>query len=56
MNTDPSPPDTTVETESVPVTDLNEVLDPVDAPTEDTPETKPKTTGSGSGDSDIKMD
>ena len=56
MSTDPSPPDTTVETKSTTVTESTEVADPGDAPTQDIPETELKTAESGSGDSDIKMD
>lgn len=56
MSTDPSPPDTTLENKSIAVTEPIEVADPGDVPAQDIPETEPKTTGSGSGDSDIKMD
>ena len=56
MSTDPSPPDTTVETKSTTVTESAEVADPGDAPTQDIPGTELKTAESGSGDSDIKMD
>jgi len=56
MSTDPSPPDTTLETKSTIVTEPAEVVDPGDAPTQGISETEPKTTESGSGDSDIKMD
>jgi len=55
MSTDPSPPDTTVETNSTTVTEPTEIADPSDLPIQDTQEIEPKTTGSGSGDSDIKM-
>lgn len=57
MNTDPSPPDTTVESKSTAEADLTEVTtDPVGSSAQDVPETEPKTTGSGSGDLDVKMD
>jgi len=56
MSTDPSPPDTTAGTKSTTVTEPAETADPVDVPTQDTPETEPKATGSGTGDSDVKMD
>jgi len=56
MSTDPSPPDTTVETKSTTVTEPAEAADPAEVPTQDTPETEPKATGSGPGDSDVKMD
>jgi len=56
MSTDPSPPDTTVETKSTIVTEPAEAADPADVPTQDIPETEPKTAGSGSGDPDVKMD
>ena len=56
MNTDPSLPDTTVETKSTTVTEPAEVVGPVDVPTQNIPETEPKTTGPGSEGSDIKMD
>ncbi|KAF9778731.1 Endosulfine-domain-containing protein [Thelephora terrestris] len=55
MNTDPNPSDTTVETDS---TVVEEVEEPnlANVPAEDAPETEAKATESGSGDSDIKMD
>ena len=56
MSTDPSPPDTTVETKSTTITEPAEPADPAEVPAKDTPETEPKATGSGSGDSDVKMD
>ena len=55
MSTDPSPPDTTLETKSTTVTEPAEVADPGDAPTQDIPGTEPETTETGFGDSDIKM-
>ena len=56
MSTDPSPPDTTVETKSTTVAEPTEAVDPANVPTQDTPETEPRATGSGSGDSDVKME
>jgi hypothetical protein len=52
MSTDPSPPDTIVETKLATVMEPTEIVDP----TRDTPVTESKTTGFGSGDPDIKMD
>lgn len=56
MSTDRSPSDTTVETKSTTVTEPVKTADPAEVPTQDTPETEPKATGSGPGDSDVKMD
>ena len=56
MSTEPSPPDTTVETKPTTVTEPTEVVDPGDVPTQDIPVTGSKATGSGFGDLDIKMD
>ncbi|KAF9651368.1 Endosulfine-domain-containing protein [Thelephora ganbajun] len=50
------PSDTTVETKSTIVSEPVEAVDSADIPTQGTPETDPKTTESGPGDSDIKMD
>lgn len=58
MSTDPSPPDTTVEIIKVKLTTATEpaeAANPGDAPVQDVPEIEPKTSGSGPGDSDIKM-
>jgi len=55
MNTDSNPTDTTVETDSTVVKEV-EVPNPANVPTKDEPETESKATESGSGDSDIKMD
>jgi len=55
MSTDPSPPDTTLETKSTTVTEPAKVADPGDVPTQDIPEAETETTETGSGDSDIKM-
>ena len=56
MSTDPSPPDTTVETNSTTVTEPAKAADPADLPTQDIPEPEPRAMGSGPGDSDVKMD
>ena len=57
MNTDPSPPEITVETEPTTVAEPAEAVDPGDNPTKDIQDTELKTTtGSDSGDLDIKMD
>jgi len=55
MSTDPSPPDAVVEAKPTIVTEPTEIADH-DLPTQDAPEIEPKTMGSGSGDSDVKMD
>jgi len=56
MNTDPSPPEITAETKSTTVAEPAEAVDPGDTYAKDTQDTELKTTGSGSGDLDIKMD
>ena len=56
MSTDPSPPDTTVETKLTTATEPAEAADPGDPPVQDVPETESKTSGFGRGDLDIKMD
>jgi hypothetical protein len=52
MGPDPAPSDTTVETESIVVEEVVELIDS----TENAQEVESKTTEPGSGDSDIKMD
>jgi hypothetical protein len=56
MSTDPSPPDTIVETKPTTVTEPAEDADPAEVPTQVILDTAPKDIGSGSGDLDVKMD
>jgi hypothetical protein len=56
MSSDPTTSDTTVETESTVVEEVVELTSPVIVSNEDAQEIESKTAGSGSGDSDIKMD
>lgn len=56
MSTDPASSDTTVETESTVVEEIVKLSSPANLPTQGAQEIESKTTGSGSWDSDIKMD
>jgi len=56
MSADPTASDTTVKTEPTVVEEVVKLTSPLSVPTKDAQEIESKTMGSGSGDSDIRMD